>query len=58
MELKRNIFLGVAVVIDVYFIHRLGIERKEIWAAVRRLKRQIARDERHEIGPAWFVTVK
>ena len=51
-ELERQVFLRVAVVVDVDLVQRGRIEREIVRAAVRILQRHVVGDERDVAGAA------
>ena len=49
-ELESDVFLGVAVVVHMDLIQRVGVHREIVGAAVRALQRLVVGNHRHEVG--------
>ena len=57
-ELEGDVFLAVAVVVDVDLVERVRVELEVVRAAVRVLQRQVVGDQRDVAGAAGLVAVE
>ena len=57
-ELEGEVFLGVAVVVDVDLVQRVGIHLEVVGAAVGVLERLVVGDHRHVAAAAVFVAAE
>ena len=58
IELKRKVFNGITIAVDVDFVHRIIVQRKVVRAAIWGLYRDIVRNHGHIFGTSRLIAAE